>query len=89
MSGSFLTPSQLAERYEIAEATLADWRYKGNGPLYLKVGRLVRYPLAEVEAWERLRSSAARKMENASSDAIALPRTSGSQWGTQVRPEAG
>lgn len=31
--------------------TLADWRCKGTGPAYIKVGRLVRYRLADLDAW--------------------------------------
>jgi len=36
--------------------TLADWRTKGAGPSYVKVGRCVRYRLADLEAWLSLRT---------------------------------
>jgi len=35
----------------ISTATLADWRCKGIGPRALKVGRLIRYRMADLEAW--------------------------------------
>lgn len=49
-----LTPEQLAERLSLSTETLANWRLKGGGPSYIKISRqTVRYPLAQVEAWER------------------------------------
>jgi len=32
-------------------ATLADWRTKGTGPAYVKVGRYVRYQYSDLKAW--------------------------------------
>lgn len=34
-----------------AEQTLADWRCKGIGPGFIKVGRLVRYSLDDLKTW--------------------------------------
>jgi excisionase family DNA binding protein len=48
----FLTPPELAKREGIPEGTLAQWRYQRKGPAFHKVGRHVRYRLADVEAWE-------------------------------------
>jgi len=52
-----LTPSQLAERLQIAEQTLRKWRLSGAGPAYVKLGDTrnakVRYRLEDVEAWEQ------------------------------------
>lgn len=31
--------------------TLQAWRHRGGGPPFIKVGRLVRYRLVDVEAW--------------------------------------
>lgn len=31
--------------------TLIQWRYKGIGPKYLKVGKYVRYRWCDVDAW--------------------------------------
>lgn len=51
-----LTPAQVAERIGYSTATLATWRCIGKGPRFVKYGASqqarVRYPVAEVEAWE-------------------------------------
>lgn len=48
MSELFLTPTEVAERWHIKRATLANWRYQGKGPTYIKLGRTVRYPLSAI-----------------------------------------
>lgn len=40
---------------DVPEKTLAEWRSKGVGPRYLKVGRYVRYRWADIRAWEESR----------------------------------
>jgi hypothetical protein len=51
-----LTPVELAERLDLKPATLAMWRVLGKGPKFVKFGTSqqarVRYPEAEVLAWE-------------------------------------
>lgn len=56
-----LTNDELAQRYGVHKMTPANWRVKGTGPKYIKVGKLVFYPIKEVEDWEQdqLRSSTA------------------------------
>ncbi len=46
-----IEPPALAERFGIPEATLAQWRYRGTGPRYAKVGRHIRYSEQDVTAW--------------------------------------
>jgi predicted DNA-binding transcriptional regulator AlpA len=36
---------------DIPVRTLVQWRYKGIGPKYVKVGKYVRYRWSDVEAW--------------------------------------
>ena len=55
-SVSYLTSQRLADRLGIAEQTLRNWRVAGYGPSFVKVGRLVRYPLDGVLAWEAQRT---------------------------------
>jgi hypothetical protein len=49
-----IDPSDLADENEAAETlgvvpgTLATWRSKGLGPVYVKVGRTIRYPRAAI-----------------------------------------
>lgn len=48
-----LTPPELAARLKVNITTLAIWRVRGTGPKFMKVGRRVRYPLSEIEKWEK------------------------------------
>ena len=43
--------------------TLANWRVKGDGPRFIKMGRKVLYPMVEIEAYEQrqLRNSTAQE----------------------------
>lgn len=45
------TPADLAEYLSLPEATLAQWRYLGKGPRWIKVGRHCRYRWSEIDAW--------------------------------------
>jgi predicted DNA-binding transcriptional regulator AlpA len=56
----YFTPDQVADRYQVSEATLKEWRYKGTGPEYVRLGRHVRYPARALEEWEAKREAAAR-----------------------------
>lgn len=55
MTEKFLTPRDLAERYDIPVGTVYQWNTRGGGPKRVKIGVHVRYKLADVEAWERSR----------------------------------
>lgn len=48
---SLLTTVQLADYLHSTPRTLEDWRLNGVGPRYIKLGQLVRYRLADVDAW--------------------------------------
>ena len=49
----FLTTEELAARWGVTVATLRNWRTKKKGPAFVKLGgKLVRYTLTAVEAWE-------------------------------------
>jgi predicted site-specific integrase-resolvase len=50
---SFLTPDQVAERYQISPDSLKEWRYKGRGPKFLRIGKRVRYREADLLRWEQ------------------------------------
>jgi predicted site-specific integrase-resolvase len=52
-----LKPQDVATRLGVSIATLATWRCTKRYALtYMKIGRLVRYRLADVEAFEASRS---------------------------------
>lgn len=49
-----LTPAELSAEVKIPERTLAQWRYLGRGPAYLKLGGHIRYPRSAVSAWRSI-----------------------------------
>ena len=44
---------QLARRWSLSPRTLERWRWRDQGPTYLKVGGRVLYRLEDIEAFER------------------------------------
>lgn len=48
---SLLTPPMLAERIGQTERTLSEWRIRGDGPSYIRIGRTVRYRPEVVDEW--------------------------------------
>lgn len=46
------TPAQLGERFGMTTGALAQMRYKGNGPKFIKLGgRQIRYSESDIQAW--------------------------------------
>jgi hypothetical protein len=54
-SETWLTRLELAGRWKMPPATLAQWASQGRGPRYGTFGRHVRYRLSDVIAWENER----------------------------------
>ncbi len=48
---NLLTPEQVAAMTGVSKETLAQWRSQKRGIPYLKVGRVVRYDPADVQAY--------------------------------------
>jgi excisionase family DNA binding protein len=46
-----LTPAEVAAWLQVPLSTLRIWRHRREGPPAVKVGRLLRYRTAAVEAW--------------------------------------
>lgn len=44
-------PAEVAEFLRISEATLAQWRWRGIGPRWSKIGGQVRYLWEDIDAW--------------------------------------
>jgi excisionase family DNA binding protein len=51
-----LTIRELAAYLSVPVSTIYGWRYTGEGPRGMKVGRLVRYRAEDVDRWLELRS---------------------------------
>jgi hypothetical protein len=43
---------QLADRWDLSEATLERWRSEGIGPIFLKLQGQVRYRIEDIESFE-------------------------------------
>jgi hypothetical protein len=58
----YLTPEEVAERYrgEISVGTLRNWRSMRVGPAFIKIGKAVLYPVAELDAWDEQNRVACR-----------------------------
>jgi hypothetical protein len=54
-----LVEKQVAALLEVSVKTLQGWRYKGGGPPFAKIGRLIRYAESDLEAFvlEKRRTS--------------------------------
>ena len=48
-----LTAKALAERWSTSVAVLANLRSDGRGPRYMKLGKSIRYRLADIEQYEQ------------------------------------
>jgi predicted DNA-binding transcriptional regulator AlpA len=51
-----LTIADLAEREQVPPATVRKWNATRTGPSYMKIGRHVRFRLADVLVWEASRT---------------------------------
>ena len=51
-AGDLLTESEAAAALNVRVNTLSNWRWKGEGPRWVRIGkRCVRYPRADLEAF--------------------------------------
>ncbi len=58
-----LRPKQLSKRIQRPERTLERWRSTGEGPPFIRLGRMVAYREADVERWLAARTFASRAAE--------------------------
>jgi predicted DNA-binding transcriptional regulator AlpA len=52
MDGRCISQNELAQRWQVSEATLERWRSQRKGPQILRLGGQVRYRLVDVESYE-------------------------------------
>jgi predicted site-specific integrase-resolvase len=56
MPMTFLTESNLAERWQCHRQTLARWRATGSGPPFIKLQNKVLYKLSDIEQYENTKT---------------------------------
>ena len=73
---ALLDTSAAAAFLGLRKATLETWRWRGQGPKFLKVGGRVRYRLADVDEWlaSRQRNSTSDHSEAVKTDAADAQR---------------
>lgn len=47
-----LSQHELAQRWRLSPRTLERWRWLGQGPAFLRLGRRIAYRLTDIEAFE-------------------------------------
>ncbi|CAH1696801.1 DNA-binding protein [Hyphomicrobiales bacterium] len=55
MSTDYMTPEEAAKYIKTSLANLAKRRCDGDGPPYMRVGRLVRYRKSDIDNWMNAR----------------------------------
>ena len=58
--GRYCTEQKAASYLDVKVSTLRDWRFRGSGPPFSKLGRLVRYDLSALDEWMRSRMNPKR-----------------------------
>jgi excisionase family DNA binding protein len=48
---SFLNEQEVSKRLNVSVATLRRWRLEKRGPMFVKVGLLVRYRPEDLDSW--------------------------------------
>jgi hypothetical protein len=58
----YLTAEEVSERYRgaVSVGTLRNWRAMRVGPAFVKIGKAVLYPIAELDAWDKRNMVACR-----------------------------
>jgi len=51
---AFLTSKELSDRWRLSDQTLANWRYAGKGPPFIRVGSRVLYPVDGIYSFEKV-----------------------------------
>ena len=62
LSDRLLDQTEVARRWGMSPRTLENWRWRGDGPPFLKVGHKVLYRLEDIETYEKqsVRTTSAR-----------------------------
>jgi predicted DNA-binding transcriptional regulator AlpA len=66
---TYLRTREAAERLRVAASTLANWRSQGRGPRYARLGGVIVYPAAELDAFVEA------NLRNSTSDDLAGSRS--------------
>ncbi len=48
-----LSPEDTAKLLSVTPRALAQWRYRGTGPVFKRVGKYIRYMLTDIIKWQK------------------------------------
>jgi excisionase family DNA binding protein len=85
MMRQMVTPTELATELGIPVKTLAEWRSRGLGPAYVKVGRHVRYRREAIDDWEARQTREPAGEATAPTDGMLTPAPARRNGGTYTR----
>lgn len=51
MCGELFNETEVAKKLRVSLACLRRWRLEKRGPVFIKIGSLVRYPQEELDSW--------------------------------------
>jgi len=66
-----LTEKQVSIKFNVSINTLRYWRSCGDGPSYIKLGKLVRYHAAELEAYLQRKTCVSKARATAEENRVA------------------
>ena len=69
-----LNETEVAEMLRCTKAALRRWRREGRGPRFIRVGRLIRYRMPDVEEFLESNASSSRAASNASGQSQGQPK---------------
>ena len=69
----FLSPEDLVDSLQVSFQTLNTWRKKGTGPVFYRIGNIVRYSPEDLQKWltERRCAAPGKTQRVAESEAVA------------------
>ena len=71
MVPELLTETQVSMIFNVSINTLRYWRHCGDGPNYIKMGKLVRYHAAELESYVQRRTCVSKARATAEENRVA------------------
>ena len=66
-----LTKAEVSRIFNVSINTVRYWRQSGDGPNYIKIGRLVRYHAAELESYLQRRTCVSKARATAEETRVA------------------
>jgi hypothetical protein len=66
-----LTEAEVSRVFHVSINTLRYWRQCGDGPNYIKMGRLVRYDAAELESYVQRKTCVSKARATAEENRVA------------------